>query len=126
MWLFTKYGFFSSVCIKEKKGAINPDRLKVRARRRSHLVALCKRFPNKLNGARIFTDDKADYRYRIFVGKRLWAEIVGELIAELNYDNFKNACPDHDYHDALTNVWVVMHNFQLDEPTPSLKERRVS
>lgn len=123
VWIFTKYGFFSAVCTREKNGTINPDRLKVRARRRSDLVALCKRFPNKLTGVRIFTDEKADYRYRMFVSKRLWTDLLTELADEMDYDNFKGACAEEEYHDSLTHVWSVMHHYQETEGQPTYRPR---
>jgi hypothetical protein len=49
MWLFTKYGLFSTVCARKGFGAksdpVDPDRIKVRSRSRSHLERLQKRFP---------------------------------------------------------------------------------
>ena len=31
---------------------------------------------------------------------------------QLDYDNFKRAIPDAEYHDACTEVWGVMHKLQ--------------
>ncbi len=47
MWLFTKHGFYSAVCARQGDGShgqsVDPDRIMVRARVRSHLEALKER-----------------------------------------------------------------------------------
>jgi len=52
MWIFTKHGFFSAVCARQGDGKhgqpVDHDRIMVRARVRSHLEALKKRFPERL------------------------------------------------------------------------------
>jgi hypothetical protein len=76
MWLFTKHGFFSAVCARKGKGRhgqpIDPDRIMVRARLRSHLKALKERFPNLLGGCEILETAGTDYAFRLFVPKSAW------------------------------------------------------
>ena len=57
MWVFTKYGFFSAVCARKGSGKygqpVDPDRIMIRARLRSHLDALLKRFPDLFGDSEI-------------------------------------------------------------------------
>ena len=44
MWIFTKHGFFSAVCVRQESGkhgqTVDPNRIMVRTRLRAHLEAL--------------------------------------------------------------------------------------
>ena len=122
MWVFTKYGFFSAVCARKGGGTygqpVDPDRIMVRARLRSHLDALLERFPDLLAGNEIQTFPGTDYAFRIFVAKAVWSEVLAALAAETDYDNFKAAVARHlgktgsDYESSLHDVWEVMHGLQ--------------
>jgi hypothetical protein len=122
MWLFTKYGFFSAVCAREGAGEhhqlVNPARIMVRARLRSHLEDLQKRFPSLIGDCDIRAFPGTDYAYRLFVDKSVWSKVVAELSEELDYDNFKAAVADFQgrndggYEDALHDVWEVVHRLQ--------------
>jgi len=127
MWLFTKYGFFSCVCAHQdyaaKSGKVLPDKDKIMIRARSwdHLDQLTFRFKS-LRDCEIVTTEDTDYRYRIIVSKRIFEKIVKKLAAEIDYDNFKNACAEFDgsteewspsgYLDALHCVWDRMYRIQ--------------
>ncbi len=120
MWMMTRYGFFSITCAREGLGEplqpVDPNRLMVRARTRTHLAALKARFP-ALSQAELFESTSADYRYRLFVEKRLWASVVGEIVLETDYDNFKakvgQSMPeDGAYLSALHSTWATMHRLQ--------------
>ena len=56
MWIFSKHGFFSAVCARQGDGGhsqpVDPVRLMVRARVRSHLEALKSQFSELLATAR--------------------------------------------------------------------------
>ena len=122
MWLFTKYGFFSAVCAKKNKSEpgqpVDPERLMVRARVRSHLEALQKRFPESLGERPIEVHVGTDYAYRIFVPKAAWAKVVSALTDEIDYGNFKSEVRRHGgkegeaYEHALHDVWGVMYRLQ--------------
>ncbi len=121
MWIFTKYGFFSAVCARQGKGElgqpVDVKRLMIRARLRSHLEALLQRFPDLLAECEI-VKTAGDYAYRIFVPKPIWCEVLSQLAAETDYDNFKSAVADHQgskgarYGQALHDVWDVMYRLQ--------------
>ena len=90
----------------------------VRARDRRHLEHLIERFSTQLHEADIIESGGTDYRFRLFVSKRIWVEVVSELADETDYDNFKSAVSRHlgadgaDYVHALHDVWSVMHRLQ--------------
>jgi hypothetical protein len=67
MWLFTRYGFYSAVCARQGDGRkgrpVDPDRIMVRARLRSHLEALRNRFPDLLADCEILETADTDYYY---------------------------------------------------------------
>jgi len=116
MWLQTVYGHLSVTCAREGQGEwgspVDPDKLMVRARSRQHLDALQSRFQS-LQGIAVFESETADYRYRLFVAKAIWAEVVKEMVIETDYDNFKDAVAqtrpeDHAYLEALHRTWVTM------------------
>lgn len=122
MWLFTTYGFYRAVCARTGDGRRSnppdPHRIMVRARVRSHLVALAARFPDLLAPAVIDESPNADYAYRLFVDKAAWVRVVAALADEIDYDNFKSATAaargpaGASYQAALHDVWAVMHRLQ--------------
>ena len=122
MWIFTKHGFFSAVCARQGSGShsqpIDPDRIMVRARRRSHLETLRESFDSLLGDCEIQESRGTDYAFRLFVPKPTWAEVLAALASETDYDNFKSEVARHqgqsgaDYEQSLHKVWSVMHGLQ--------------
>ncbi len=122
MWLFTKHGFYSAVCARQGDGShgqpVDPDRIMVRARLRSHLEALKENFSDLLADCEIKEFAGTDYAYRIFVPKPIWAQVMVGLTEEMNYDNFKSKVARHqgsagaDYEHLLHEVWSVMNRLQ--------------
>ena len=122
MWLFTKYGFYSSVCARQGDGdhnqPVDPDRLMIRARVRDHLEGLQRRFPEQLSEIAISETPDTDYRYRMFVDKAVWTPMLVGLSEEMDYDNFKSEVARHqgsegaNYEHALHDVWSVMYQLQ--------------
>ena len=122
MWIFTKHGFFSAVCARQGDGKhgkpVDTDRIMVRARIRSHLQALKKRFPDLLGECEIQESAGTDYAYRLFVPKPAWTQVVAGLAEETDYDNFKSEVARHQgregaaYEHSLHEVWSVMHRLQ--------------
>ena len=100
MWVFTTAGFVSAVAHRDK-----PSVMLVRARRGEHLRAL---FPE----AEIECTPHADYRYRAEVTRELWLGMMLVQLGMIDFDNFKAAIPDADYHDACSEVWGAMHRLQ--------------
>lgn len=122
MWIFTKYGFYSSVCARQGDGghgqAVDPGRVMVRCRLKDHLEALQDRFGDLLGGCEIREFTGTDYAFRIFVDKDIWVRVLVELTEEMDYDNFKSAVARHqgpggdDYEFSLHDVWTVMNRLQ--------------
>jgi hypothetical protein len=122
MWIFTKHGFFSAVCARQGDGnhgnPVDPDRIMVRARVRSHLEALRQRFADHLGKSAIQETARTDYTYRLFVQKPAWIQVVAGLAEETDYDNFKSGVAHHQggagaaYESSLHEVWSVMRRLQ--------------
>jgi len=127
MWIFTRYGFFSAVCAREGTGEhgrpIDPDRIMVRARVQSHLLALKQRFPDLLGRCEIREFSATDYAFRIFVQKSQWTLVLAGLAEDIDYENFKSEVARHQgkdgaaYEQSLHAVWSVMHRLQADRAT---------
>ena len=125
MWLFTKHGFFSAVCSRQGDGKhgqpVDPNRIMVRVRLRSHLDALKERFPDLLGQCEIREFVGTDYAYRVFVEKPVWSQVLVGLNEELDYDNFKSEVARFqgskgvEYEHSLRKVWSVMHQLQSGE-----------
>ena len=122
MWLFTQYGFFSVVCARKGDGShgqpVDPMRLMIRARIRPHLEGLKNGFEELLNTTEIIETTSTDYRYRMFVEKAEWTQVLKKLSEEMDYDNFKSKVADRiaevgtEYAHALHDVWSVMYKIQ--------------
>lgn len=122
MWIFTKHGFFSAVCARQGDGrsgqSVDPGRIMVRARVRSHLDALKKRFPDLLGECKVQESAGTDYAFRLFVQKPAWVQVLAGLAEETDYDNFKSEAARHQgragaaYENSLHEVWSVMHALQ--------------
>ena len=122
MWLFTKHGFYSAVCARKGDGShgqpIDPNRIMVRARVRSHVEALKERFGDLLGDSEIKEFSGTDYAFRIFVDKSVWSQVLVGLNEEMDYDNFKSKVARHQgskgaaYEHSLHEVWSVMNRLQ--------------
>lgn len=121
MWLFTRYGFFSVACPRNKDGSVGTEKVMVRARMREHLENLRERFPETaLSRAEIRVDAGTDYMYRLFVEKSEWASVVSQLAMEQTWPGFKSEAARFErlksgstrYVDALHQVWWTMSKLQ--------------
>ena len=104
MWVFASNGFVSIVEDYEQAG-----NLLCRSRARQHLAAL---FP----GHRITTTPLRDYRFRVSVPREEATKIIADLVAGIDYNNFKDSIPDDAYHDACSGVWREMYSYQRRQP----------
>jgi hypothetical protein len=121
MWLFTKHGFYSAVCGRIE-GKTDREKVVVRARLKRHLVNLCLAFPDSLpKPAAIHSSEETDYRYRIVLDQVAWRKVVEELVNDMDYTNFKNACPEPEYHAWLNKVWGIGWDVQKQERTVTIK-----
>ena len=134
MWVMSKIGFFSFVC--EHVNPHNPgsgavkDTIIVRARLRSHLVALKGLLATSDFAAAVVASEAAivegggtDYPFRIKIPQNTVATVVGILAEHIDYDNFKGAVKEHAYHDALMGVWSCMRRLEAAVPLPSKPAR---
>ena len=111
----TKYGFYSAVedyFDKEKK------RVVVRARQRQDLENLIELGIGGITKESIVEDRTADYRYRIFITKADWANILAAEASQIDYNNFKSevSTVDKQHAAAYGQVWHVLYDLQLNEP----------
>src|SRR5690606_26341981 len=123
-----KHGFFSAVCARQGDGGygqpVDSDRIMVRSRLRSHLIALMERFPHHLGDCEIHESLGTDYAFRLFVSKSNWAQVLAELAGEIDYDNFKSEVGRHQgaagasYEDSLHDVWSVMRRLHAGRKGP--------
>lgn len=116
MWLFTKYGFFSVVCGREKNGPsveLDQNTYMVRARKKGHLQNLINN-SDILGDPQIVKSEDTDYRYRIIVLAEIWTKVIAKMTSEIDYGNFKNECfeLDKDYVKYLSSVWQTMYEMQ--------------
>ena len=100
MWICLNKAFLSVVQDRD-----DPNALLVRARVAGHIQQV---FPE----AKVFTDPKADYLYRAFIGRKAVAQAVAASIESIDYDNFKDSVDDDQLHVAYVKVWGVMEKLQ--------------
>lgn len=135
MWIFTKHGFFSAVCARPGNGKhgqpVDPDRIMVRARLRSHLKAIKEQFSDLLGECEIHESAGTDYAFRLFVSKSAWGQVLEGLAEETDYDNFKSEVARHQgktgaaYEQSLHDVWSVMHKLQETEGLLPIKAKQI-
>ena len=111
MWLMTRYGFFSIGCAwkTETDNTPHPDLMMIRARSKAHLVNLQDRF-KALGKYDITETQDTDYPCRIIASKSDIANMLSQLLEEIDYCNFKDEVPntlpnDARYHHFLLRVW---------------------
>ena len=109
MWLFTDQGFYSVVAHNR-----DPGKLLVRARVREDLEALREQIPE----IRIYSDRRADYRWRAVVTRAEWVKAVALFAASIDYPNFKQAAADRQPGDRLPiyqRIWGELLALQQAE-----------
>ena len=100
MWICLNNAFLSVVQDRD-----DPETLLVRARVAGHIQQV---FPE----AKVFTDPKADYLYRAFIGRKAVAQAVAATVENIDYDNFKDSVDDDQLHVAYMKVWSTMEKLQ--------------
>jgi len=128
MWVFTKYGFYSVACAKDRHNNADPEKVMVRARVRLHLENLIERF-DELTYIPILEDAGADYRYRLILPHGIWDNIAYKLSMEIDYLNFKNSVEPFAgksaYEKKLLEVWVTMMGMQIDEERENAADKDI-
>jgi hypothetical protein len=79
--------------------------LLVRARRAGDIE-------NVFKNADVFSVPGSDYAFRAWVKRDVVANVMSNEVQNIDYDNFKNAIQDNDYHNAALDVWFVMNDYQ--------------
>lgn len=134
MWTMTKIGFFSAV-----QHRANLNDLLIRARSHRDLENLLKFADNvqtkpPLEFGKIeATIQGADYPYRLVCSKRAWATVMGAMIGDVDYDNFKTQVARTNVARAHTYgvVWQVLHDVEhepgagvyVDDWTPTARPK---
>lgn len=108
MWLLTVQGFYSVVAHRD-----DPDMLLVRARARDDIEALREQIP----ALEPFEDPGADYRHRAVVSRAEWVAALAQLVAAVDYDNFKDAVAARQggaRSGLYGRVWSTLRGLQRD------------
>ena len=100
MWVCFNDAFISAV-----ESDTDPSILKVRARKREHLTTL---FPGK----KIYASKESDYAYRVFVGRKAFARLLINRVADIDYNNFKDSVVDDKLHDLYADFWTLHWRYQ--------------
>ncbi len=104
MWVFTQKGFLSIVRHSEK-----PEVLLVRSRFKGHIEKV---FPK----VTVEEDPTRDYRYRAEFPIKEVSRVIGKLVSEICYDNFK-ACLESDergYYESCIDTYYVVAKHSVD------------
>lgn len=107
MWVFLHDAFFSVVEDRKDK-----DVFVVRSRLQEDLEKV---FVNDITGLtvkNILETENSDYRFRVFLPKSIFKEIMLNEIDDIDYHNFKNEVHDHERKLHYTNVWSEMLDLQ--------------
>lgn len=102
MWLCFNNAFVSAVAHHEQ-----PDLLVVRARMKEHLENL---FPGMKD--KIIMAPERDYRWRVLVDRKQFADLVASHIEEISYTNFKDSVKDDELHDMYSTWWGDHYQLQ--------------
>ncbi|HVL40012.1 MAG TPA: hypothetical protein VM328_11535 [Fimbriimonadaceae bacterium] len=94
MWVYLNDAHLSIVAHREVA-----DCLLVRARVRGDIEAV---FPH----AQVEHTPHGDYAFRAKVRREEVAEALAQRVEAIDYDNFKNSCPD-SRHRAYLDVWAA-------------------
>ena len=106
MWVFIRSGFVSVV---EGK---NNDLLQVRSRDRrplEEIVSMCEKdYDVIINGG-------TDYKYRIFIEKKEFADVMSGIVKEIDYCNFKEEVEDFlcepGWNRQLGYIWTTLWSY---------------
>jgi hypothetical protein len=104
-----KDSFVSVVNDKDDKTMIH-----VRSRSKKCLESL---FKGK--DVNIITNHKADYVYRVIVGKVGFADLMQEKILNIDYSDFKSNIKDKKRYTLYVEVWHIMLRFIKKRDIPS-------
>ena len=110
MWIVTPIGFFSIV---QKPDDKDKNTLTVRARDRSDLEALRKRYLPSLGD--IVANAGSDYAFRAKAPRFAVAEAMQSMCSDIRYDNFKNEvrqCQGRTREAIYHLTWEALRKIQ--------------
>lgn len=87
----------------------------LRARNINHLIQVRRAF-NAIENCPLITSTDSDYPYRIIITRRQAEQLVQWLVADIDFDNFKNAVGAKHGHNSvyvecLLYVWQVARDY---------------
>ena len=105
MWILMNRAFFSIVQSRNNK-----NQFLVRARAERDIETI---FPQ----ADVLENAGTDYKYRTFLDKSIVLKAITQEMESIDYDNFKNSVPFHDFkrHEVYYDVWVALTQLQERE-----------
>ena len=125
MWLMTTHGFYSVACgWNGSPSNPDPNIIMIRAHTKGHLENLINNFSGFLSDSDkvIHISDDTDYRYRMILHKAVAVEIIGKMLREIDYCNFKKEAEkgtkgkeDTAYMWFLHRVWEHGYSMQAEE-----------
>jgi hypothetical protein len=102
MWVLLNNAFLSIVAHRD-----DPELLLVRARKEGDIE-------QAIPDADVWIDAEADYRYRAEVPRPFVARALADVVASIDYDNFKNSVSDPARHSAYAAVWRDLAALQAE------------
>ena len=108
MWVFTESGFVSAIRHHSEAG-----KLVVRARDYKSLEGLANAI-----GLDIEPSPGRDYPYRVFIDDSTFINWLNKQVMSIHYTNYKDhmeSIRDHEFTDALHNVWSAMRQVEDGE-----------
>lgn len=116
MWIFTKQGFFSAVSNSRDDAG---ETVTVRARVMDDVQDLLRALDwEHAASVGIIETPHADYRYRVVVPRKVWAQYLVKCVDELTYTNVKDSLDKDDplRHRAMMGCWRSMGALQPGGP----------
>ena len=109
MWIFTELGFFSAV-----QDMNNSAGVMVRARCEEDIQDLAGLIQELgWDKPEILSNVGTDYKYRVFIQKDVWKDVLEVLAMNIVYPNFKyHVHGDPDRDRAYMKCWNAMYEFQ--------------
>lgn len=116
MWLMTTRGFVSAV---EWHGGEHDGKVVLRARMREHLEAVLELAPAD-GRTDVAISPEADYRYRAWVTRAAFYDVMVALAREVRYSNFKDEVARKPgqgrYSTVLHQAWSIFGRIQPGGP----------
>ena len=107
MWVFTTDGFYSAVAHRSE-----PNTIIVRSRVREDAERLADRL---LVEVEVQHTPQADYPWRLFVSRPVFARYLAEQVETMEYPNFKATISDPKRSAVYHGVWAELIGLQVED-----------